>query len=150
MPNMTKSPNKTSVQGFTFIEVTLVMAILSILAVATLPYLSNFLVRNNYYFTQDVVVGSIRRAQANAMNGKNGESWGVCRSGNNIRLYAGSCGSPAISDDYAIPNNVSVSNFGDIPFSLRGEPSGAFTATVSAIGESKDISVNATGGIKIN
>ena len=137
-------------KAFTLIELLLVIAIIAIVGASSTPFLSRFILQTNYDSVVDKLVGSIRKTQEYAMDGKNGTVWGICQSGNNIELYSGSCNSPIISENYSIPNTVSVSGLNDITFNIRGEPSAIILVTVSTTLESATISLNSAGGISIN
>jgi prepilin-type N-terminal cleavage/methylation domain-containing protein len=139
-----------NVRAFTLIELMLVISIIAILGASTTPFLSRFILQTNYDSVIDKLTGSIRKAQEYAMDGKNGATWGICKSTNNIRLYSGSCNSPIISENFSIPTTVTVSGLTDTTFNLRGEPSMAISVTVNTILETASIQLNSAGGITIN
>lgn len=136
-------------QGFTLIELLLIIAIVAILGAAATPFLSRFVLQTNFDSVERKVISTIRKAQAYALDGKNGAVWGVCTSGNNLRLYAGSCSSPTISENFSIPSTVSISGFSDTTFTTRGEPSNPLSITISTSLDSSSIQVNSTGGLSI-
>lgn len=137
-------------KGFTLIEILIVIAIVAILAAATTPFLSRFILVANFDSTSDRFIGSIRKAQAHAMDGRNNETWGICRLGNAVRVYSGSCAGPTLSEDFSIPTTIAVSNFSDTTFNSRSEPSQPISVVISTSIESISIEVNAAGGIQIN
>lgn len=137
--------------AFTLIELLLVIAIILILGAMTSPFLSRFIVQTNYETSVDKVVGSLRKAQAYAANNKNGTSWGTCFTSNKVRLYRGTCSSPAHSEDFDIPQGITISGLSDTTFSQnRGEPSQSLTITISASSGSTQILLNRAGGMTIN
>lgn len=136
-------------KGITFLELLLVVAIIILLGASATPFYSRFITQNNIEVTYDEVMGSIRKAQEYAMDGKNDEVWGVCLTGANIRLYSASCSSPTLSEDFSIPSSINVVGFNDTTFNLRGEPSGALSITVSSSLASYTIEVNYAGGMEI-
>jgi len=138
------------VKGFSFIEILLVIAIVAIVAAAVTPFLSNFVLRNNFDITRDQVLSTLRKAQSYAMDKKDSQTWGVCLTGNNIRLYSGSCASPIFSEDFVKSSNVNLSGLSDTTFNLRGEPSAALNITVSSVLDSASITVNTVGRINVN
>lgn len=137
-------------KGFTLIELLLVIAIVAILGAATTPFLSRFVLQTNFDSSEEKVISTIRKAQEYAMDGKNGETWGVCLSGNSLRLYSGSCANPTISENFTIPTTVNISGFSDTTFNTRGEPSGSLSITVSTSLESSEILLNSAGGLNVN
>ena len=138
--------------GVSLIELLLVVAIIVILGTATTPFLSNFISRNNYETSVDKVVSTLKKAQGYSISGKDASSWGVClASGNKIRLYRDSCSTPDFSEDFDVPDSVTISGLSDTTFSiLRGEPSQGLTITVSTEIGSRTVSVNAAGMIDVD
>ncbi len=138
-------------KGFSILELLIVMAIIAILAVATVPFLSSFYLRTNLDTTRDILVSSVRKAQSYAMDGKNNAVWGICLSGSSIRVFQGSCSSPTTKEDYSVPSSVTVSGLSTTTFSSsRGEPLATFSATISASLGSHTVSVNSAGVLTIN
>lgn len=137
-------------KGITLIELLLVISIVAIIGASTSPFLSNFILQTNFDTTLNKAMSSVRKAQSNAMNKKNGSVWGVCLSGTNIRLYSGSCVSPLVKEDFDIPNSVDVTNLTDTTFNLRGEPSVVLNITVATSQESAVVNVNSAGGVNVN
>lgn len=137
--------------GITLIEILLVIAIVAILAASAAPFLSSFVLRNNHDIARDRLLGSLRKAQSYSMTKKNGAIWGVCLpDSTTIRLYRGSCNSPAFAQDYTFNSNVTVSGFSDVTFSKhRGEPSTTVNALITSSQSSNTVTVNAAGRIAI-
>lgn len=133
-------------KGVTLIELLLVISIVAVIAGAVSPFLSRFVVVNNLDSAQSKINFAVRRAQALSMDGKSNTNWGVCKTGNIIRVYSGSCNSPTIKEDFSISQSVTVSNF-DFTFNDRGEPSSSITITLSTTLETDDITINAAGGL---
>jgi len=138
-------------QGITYVEIVLVVAIIAILGAMSSPFLSRFLLQNDLDITTERAVSSIRKAQNYAMDGKNDETWGVCISGDNIRLFSGTCSTPTFSEDFSIPSSVTITALSETTFSkLRGEPSATMNVTISTDIDSLVVSVNAAGGMEVN
>lgn len=135
--------------AFTLIELLLVIAILLIIATLSSPFLSRFVARTNHAAVSDQLVGSIRKAQAYAMDGKATGTWGVCRSGDEIILFNGSCSTPTFSESFTIPASVTVSGLNTITFNSRGEPDTSVTLNISIPGKSRTIQLNRAGGMLI-
>ncbi len=140
-------------RGMTVIELLLVVGIVALLAVATTPLVSSFLLRNEYRLASDKIVSVIRKAQGYSMDNKDAGTWGVCMTGNTVRMFRGSCGSPAFAEDFPLDASVNVTGLATTTFSLRGEPvpaNGLSLVTVSTTLGSFVISVSSAGGILIN
>lgn len=131
--------------GMTLMELLLVIALIIILAASTTPFLSRFILQTNLDATVDKLVGTIRKAQEYAMDGKDGAVWGVCKFNDLIRMYSGSCASPTMSEDFSIPATVTLVNFSDVTFNLRGEPSASLSITLTTSLESKTVELNTAG-----
>ena len=136
-------------KGLTLIELLLVIAIVAILAAASSPFVSRFVLQINLDTTVDKIVGSMRKAQTYAMSGKEGVPWGVCISNGDVRMYGDSCATPLIKEDIDVPQSISVSGISDTAFNRRGEPDDPITVTVSSTIESRAIIINRAGGIEI-
>lgn len=140
--------NKQS--GFTLVELILILAIAGILMASGAPFLGRFVLVNNLENAIDRTVGSLRKAQAYAMDGKNDATWGVCANSGKIRLYRGTCASPTYSEDFDL-NGVTISGFSDVSFSNdRGEPSSAVSITLTNNIGAHTVTMNATGGMNSN
>lgn len=136
-----------SALGFTLIELLLVIALVSILAVATTPFLSKFVLQTHQNTTYENALSTIRKAQTYAMSGKDNATWGACFVSNNIRLYSGSCSSPTFQESFAVPRSITLTGLSDTTFNKRGEPSGALSISVSSTIDSQTIVLNTAGGL---
>jgi prepilin-type N-terminal cleavage/methylation domain-containing protein len=137
-------------QGFTLIELILVVGIVTLLAASSGTFYARFIRSNNHELTLDKILGSIRKAQANSIHGKHDASWGICMQDTTLRMYLGSCASPTISEDFEIPSATSISGLTDTTFSKRrGEPSSPRSITVDSGITSSTITLNAAGGIDV-
>ncbi|HJX59605.1 hypothetical protein A2V61_02620 [Candidatus Woesebacteria bacterium RBG_19FT_COMBO_47_8] len=137
--------------GVTFIELLMVVALISILAATTSPFLARFFIQTNLDATVDKVVSTLKKAQSYSMDGKNNVAWGACLDGTNIRLFRGTCGSPSFSEDFSYPSSVGISGFSNVTFSTdRGEPSSTLTITISASTGTKNLILNSAGELDIN
>jgi prepilin-type N-terminal cleavage/methylation domain-containing protein len=141
-------------KGITIIELLLVIAIFGILAASTTPFLSSFLIRNNWHVTVDRVASEIYKAQGYAMSGKviNGSDvWGVCITGSVFRMFNGTCATPNYREDFTIPNQIMVSGITSVTFDgLRGGPSSVSTITVNAGLGSNTVTINGAGMVDVN
>lgn len=138
-------------KGVTFVELLLVISIIAIIGAATSPFISRFVLQNNHGNSVERLISTIRKAQNYAMDGKNNEVWGVCLNSGNIRLFSGSCNTPSFSEDFNVPQSVSITGLNETTFSrLRGEPSSVINVTISSTIDSVNIIVNSVGGMEIN
>lgn len=138
-------------KGFSLIELLLVVALVSILAGSASPFLSNFLLRNQVEVTYNQVLGTIKKAQSNAMDNKNGATWGACLTENKIRFFQGNCTTPSIAEDFSVPSSITITGFSSVTFSPhRGEPSTPLTININSQLKNKIINLNAAGGINVN
>lgn len=138
-------------KGVTFVELLLVISIIAIIGAATSPFISRFVLQNNHGNSVERLISTIRKAQNYAMDGKNNEVWGVCLNSGNIRLFSGSCNTPSFSEDFNVPQSVSITGLNETTFSrLRGEPSSVINVTISSTIDSVNIVVNSVGGMEIN
>jgi len=135
-------------KGLTVIELLIVIVIIGLLGAATTPFLSQFLHLNNFDTTVNKTISAIRKSQSYAMDNKNNQTWGICQTGSNIRIYSGTCNTPSYSEDYSIPAMVTLSGLNDTTFSgNRGEPSQELSIEIAASNESTTVSLNSAGGI---
>lgn len=138
-------------KGFTIIELIMVVAIVTLVAASSTPFLSSFILRNNWETGIDNVVAATRKAQIYAMSGKGSGPWGVCITGTTYRMFNGSCASPTQKDDYAFHAGVSASGITSITFdSKTGTPSAVSTITITSSIGTKNVSINAAGMIQEN
>lgn len=136
--------------GLTLIELLLVISLILIIGATATPFFSRFIIQNSYETTVDKVISTIRKAQAYSLSSKNGAVWGVCYTGNKIRLFQGTCLSPTISEDFDVSSTVTVSGLSSTTFSLRrGEPSQSLTVIVNANVGTTTITLNRAGGMSI-
>lgn len=133
--------------GVTLIELLLAIAIFSLLAAATTPFLSRFIKATAYHTTVDVVQSAVRKAQTYAMQGKGNSTWGICMQGNTIKVFSNVCPVSGGNDTYSIPNGVLVTGIVETTFSRRGEPTTPLTIVVSSGSESTSILINRAGGM---
>lgn len=135
--------------GLTLIELLLVIAIVAILAATTTPFLSRFVLQTTFDTTEEKIISQIRKAQEYSMDGRNDETWGICITDSNLKLYSGTCSTPSISENFSIPSSVNISGLSDTTFNLRGEPSVNLSIIVSSDLESSTIELNSAGGLTV-
>ena len=127
------------------------MGILMLIVVAASTTTSKWYLQNNVEATKNMLVSSIQKAQNYAMSKNDNLTWGVCLTGNTIRMFGGSCASPIIKDDYVIPVSVMVSGLSTVIFSnFRGEPNSAQSIITSGDNKTYTLIINMAGGISVN
>lgn len=137
-------------RGFTLIELILVIAIISFIALLSSPFYSRFLLQNAVGNTVDELIGSLRKAQIYSMAGKQGSAWSVNFSSNTITLYKGTSFAgrdTAFDEKFSINPNVSVSGMTDISYAkATGLPTPtSATITISSGNNSKTVTLNSQG-----
>src|SRR5437870_896099 len=76
--------------GFTLIEVLIVMALVTLVGLTSVPFLSRFFTQNAVENTYEQLKGELGKAQTYAMSGKQNGSWGVHNGTGSIVLFQGS------------------------------------------------------------
>jgi prepilin-type N-terminal cleavage/methylation domain-containing protein len=137
-------------RGFTLIEMTVVLAIVAVLALVSVPFFSLLNGMNGDNTVKNDVIGIVKIAQSQAQWSYNNSRYGVYFSGNSYKLYTGNsyaARTVALDRTYNLPAG---SNFGavlDINFANKtGLPSttGAITIT-SSKGNVVTFNINAQG-----
>lgn len=137
--------------GFSLIELILVIGILMIIAVTASVFNSKWFLQNNLEASKNMLLSSARKAQSYAIAKKNNLTWGVCLTGNTIRMFGGSCASPTIKDDYVLPVSIGISGLSTVTFStFRGEPSIAQNINLTGNNQTFNLIINSAGGINVN
>lgn len=141
--------------GFTLIELILVVVIVSLIAAISSPFYSRFLLQNSVENTTSQLLGTLRKAQTYAMAGKQTSAWSVNYSSNTITLYIGTtfAGHDNTYDEtFSVNPNVTLScplctNGTDISFArINGSPTPtAATITISSGNNSEIITLNSQG-----
>ncbi len=140
--------------GFTIIELILVISIIGVLMAATTPFMSSFMLRNNWHVATDRVASEVYKAQNYAMSGKTisgSNVWGVCVTGSIFRMFNGSCAAPNFFEDFSFPRGVTISGITSVTFdSLRGLPSSVSTIVVSSGVGSSSVTLSGSGMVDVN
>lgn len=137
--------------GLTFIELILVVSILSIIALLTPSFYSKFALQNATSNTIDQLVGSLRKAQIYSMVSRQGDSWSVHIDTSEITLYKGnnfSTRNSGFDETFSLSPNVSITNLTDINFTrVIGIPNiaSAQVVTVSSTNSNGSITINTQG-----
>ena len=136
-------------RGFTLIELILVVAMMILLGTLSSTFAARFLTQNGVLNASDQIIGDIRKAQINAMTGKQNSNWGVNYSSNTITLYKGNSYATrqtAFDEKFSVSASINISGFSDVTFArMTGTPSATPTITISGSGETKTITINSQG-----
>ena len=131
-------------QGFTFLELLLVISIISVIGAMSAIFYSRFLAQNAVSNTVEQLSSQLRKAQTYAMAGKQNSAWGVKFASNKITLYSAS--SAAFDENFAVSSNVSVTGFTQVLFArATGIPDSTPTITITQNDTTKTVTVNAQG-----
>lgn len=135
--------------AFTLIELLLTIALIFIVAGSSTAFYSRFLTQNSAVTIQDQIVGSLRKAQINAMMGKQNSDWGVyIESTGAITLFSGASYSTrtvSFDEKYPVPTSASVTPVEIIFSRITGIPSWSGTITISTTGTTKTVIINEQG-----
>lgn len=138
-------------KGFTFIELILVVALISIVTAMSAVFYTRFLTQNAVLNTVDQLVGQMHKAQIYAMSGRQGSNWGVNYSSSVITLYSGNsylARNNVFDEKFSVNSNITVSGFSDLNFNrLTGVPNVTPTITITGNNNTKSIIINSQGGI---
>ncbi len=136
-------------RGFTLIEILLTMSLVAIVGLLSAPFYGRFIVSQEVGVALDELEGSLRKAQAYAMVGKNDARWGVSVDADRITLFQGDSyvGRNAAFDEvYDIQGGVVITGVGEVIFSrVTGRPDTTPTVTVSGNGVTEIFVMNSEG-----
>src|SRR6185437_15686234 len=122
-------------QAFSAIELILVVALVAIIGLSSIPFLSRFFVQSTTADTYARVLAELRQAQTYAMTGKQDGPWGVYYGANKIILYQGTSyatHNAPFDQVYAVNSNVLISGLTDINFAqISGKPNAPATITIT-------------------
>jgi prepilin-type N-terminal cleavage/methylation domain-containing protein len=146
---------KSKYKGFTLIEITLVIVLISILLAITTPLVSSVVVRNDLGSAHEALYNALLRAQQLSKNNYKNLQWRVCVE-NNSKTYiitAGTCNSTLYPETIKISSNIDISSTQtlDIAFKpISGELdyiNDLIQLNLSGRGVSKYIRINKSGVI---
>ena len=143
-------PNNKKQNGFTMIELALVVAMIGVISVSSSSLASSFLWRSDLSGGGEITVASLRRAQVLAKAQSNDTDWGVHIEDNLLTIFAGAdFNSRDISfdEEYDL-GSVTTGSPVDIVYSkFSGIPSSPLNITLVAAEETIVINVNTEGAI---
>jgi Tfp pilus assembly protein FimT len=137
--------------AFTLVELILTIGIMMTIIATASVFTSRWYLQNNLEASKNMLISSFQKAQGYAIFKKNNLTWGVCLTGNTIRMFGGTCASPIIKEDYSLPNNVSISGLSTVTFSsFRGEPNTSQNINLTGNNQTFNLIMNMAGGLIVN
>jgi len=147
-----KKNRKKNKKAFTSVELLLVIALVAIIGLTSIPFLSRFLVQSATEDAYSRILADLRQAQINAQLGKQNGPWGVyygtVNGSKQVVMYQGSSyathTNAAFDQSYRVNSNVTITGMSDLNFAqVTGKPNAAATITITGTS-------NTTRTIKIN
>ena len=137
-------------RGFTLLELVLSIALLSILAVITIPLYRTFQVKNTLDTGTYEIVAALRRAQLLSQAAEADGQWGVAVHSGSVTIFQGmsyAARNAALDETMTLVSSVIPSGTSEIVFSeVTGLPVSAGTLTLtSSTGLQRIITINAKG-----
>ncbi len=141
-------------RGFSYIQVLVVVAMLSILAAVSSPYYIQFQYKQRLHSSAEALLSDIRLVQGKAMQQMEDDQWGVHISDSDkayVLFYGGTYNSTEANNmSISYVNSVSISPDQDIVFDpVTGAPTSGSDVTVtvssSSLSETRTITINSEG-----
>lgn len=136
--------------GFTMIELLLVVAIMGLVSGFSVPIYQSFLVKNDLDTAIISISQQIKRAQSLSVSGLEDSLWGIKLETGKAIIFKGSDFSSRdilFDEIFEIPKSISISGVNEIIFSkLYGNPSSFGVITLTSVNsDSRDIIINQKG-----
>src|SRR6185437_14308427 len=126
--------NRLNRKAFSSLELLLVVALVAIIGLSSIPFLSRFFVQSTTADTYARVLAELRQAQTYAMMGKQNSPWGVYYGANKVILYQGTsyaAHNATFDQVYSVNPSVSITGLSDINFAqMTGKPNAPATITI--------------------
>ena len=139
-------------RGFTILEISLVIAMMFVIAALTFPITASFMRSQTQGDAADELVSVLRRAQSEATYQKNDSSFGVKVLSNSYVLFEGSSYATRNEDEDEVTvfsSTISHGGQGEVVFEqLTGIPSATGTISVILGREQVDIAIHTEGRIE--
>lgn len=145
--------NNNARQGFTLIEILLVIALISIIGAPTAVFYTRFIHQQAVRDASSLIKGKLIEARVSAMAGKARCSWGIKYQSHKLTLFCGDSFSerdPNHDARFALNSNLKISGFDEIVFSFpSGRPNVSFSNAIISWGNNQEVfSINAEGSIQ--
>jgi prepilin-type N-terminal cleavage/methylation domain-containing protein len=137
-------------RGFTLIETILVIGLIAILAGASTPFLSQFLLRFRLYLAQDSLISIIHSTQKLAVLERGTTQWYVCITQQTIAVGQDGCAPEQWLESYALPPTIPLSGPATTLFQpYTGEIPTSVSFTLATSIQQRVISVSTAGAIQV-
>lgn len=146
-------------RGNSYLQVLLVVAMLTILAAVASPMYAQFQYRQRLHGTADILLSDIRLTQTKSIQSESNNQWGIHINDADKAyvIFYGTTYDPGESENYTVsyPNSISVWPNQDIVFeSITGQPVSGVDTTISItsqnLNESRSIIINEEGMTETN
>lgn len=139
--------------GFTFIEIILVLAIVTVVGVTSAALSNAFLVQESLETAFEMLRADMRKAQLYTMSGKSASMWGVALRDGDLVVFRGSgydYRDDTSDERIALPRGVTLSGFDEAVFEREsGRLSGPIDGiSLDGAGSSISFSVNREGSME--
>lgn len=139
--------------GFTFIEIILVLAIVTVVGVTSAALSNAFLVQESLETAFEMLRADMRKAQLYTMSGKSASMWGVALRDGDLVVFRGSgydYRDDTSDERIALPRGVTLSGFDEAVFEREsGRLSGPIDGiSLDGAGSSIGFSVNREGSME--
>jgi type II secretory pathway pseudopilin PulG len=139
-------------QGFTIIEMLLVVAVMMIITVVAAPLYANLNNSNQLDAASSILVQDLYQAQTFSRNRSRDTSWGVAVNGQVITLFSGTTYATrdtASDITYIVPSAIQLSGTNQIVYSkLYGLPTTTGSFGLTANGKTINVTVNNKGMVE--
>lgn len=144
---------KNTKNGFTLIEMLLVVALIVAIGTISAPVYQLLQVKNNLTVATYTIAQTLRRAQILSQSGMGDTTWGVHIVSGSVTLFKGAsyAGRDTTTDEiFDVPTNITLGGISDIIFSkLSGEPQSYGDITLTSLNnDTKTITINAKGALE--
>ncbi len=142
-------------EGYTMVEVLIVLAILAFAAMSVLPFLGYFQHQQTLTTVEQDLMQALRRAQHRAVIAERDSAWGVFIQARSFTTYAGTSyatRNSAFDKTESLSSTFLLTGMADIPFTkLTGIPGATGTITITETDSAKSlhIDINGQGGISL-
>lgn len=139
-------------EGFTLLELMLVVALGTVITALTVPVGIRFFQTQSLDESADTLLSNLRRAEAQAMFQKNDSAFGVKFLSGSYILFQGSSYASSTQSEvesFSLPSGITMSGIDEVVFAkLTGVPNATGTLTMTSGGGSRALNINAQGKVE--
>ena len=143
-----KSPERHNSDGFTILELVIVIGIFSVLVLIATPSLFNFYSRANASSEQSSVVSYLRLAQSWSLSNRDNNNHGIKISEEEYTLFTGASYAlrdTSLDETYDIPEEITLSGATEIVFDRKSGRTTQSTINIISDIASRSIDINSEG-----